>query len=68
MANKKTGFWCSMASSESEMRWNTRNIRRPRPKPNRKPALEVTIHEAMTDDYIASLAEAIGKVARRYAV
>jgi dTDP-4-amino-4,6-dideoxygalactose transaminase len=29
--------------------------------------IKVTIHEAMTEDYIASVAEAIGKVARHYA-
>ena len=29
--------------------------------------IKVTIHEAMTDDYIASVVEAIGKVARHYA-
>jgi hypothetical protein len=30
--------------------------------------IKVTIHEAMTDDYVASVAEAIGKVARHYTV
>src|SRR2546430_1752392 len=30
--------------------------------------IRVPIHEAMTDDYIANVAEAIGKVARHYAV
>jgi dTDP-4-amino-4,6-dideoxygalactose transaminase len=30
--------------------------------------VKVTLHEAMTEDYIASVAEAIGKVARHYAV
>ena len=30
--------------------------------------IRVTIHEAMTQDYIGSVAEAIGKVARHYAV
>jgi perosamine synthetase len=30
--------------------------------------IKVTVHEAMTEDYIASVAEGIGKVARHYAV
>jgi len=30
--------------------------------------IKITIHEAMTDQYIASVAEAIRKVARHYTV